>query len=306
MAGILQKTRERIIQGIKYNKTPYLFILPALVIIFLIYIIPALMGFYFSFFDWKLTETGPFVGLKNWQLIFTDPLYSRIYWDTMLTTVYFVLMYVPGYYFLSLALALLLQKALFGKGFFRTIFFFPRIVSIVTIAVIWMYIYHPSFGPLNEILKITGLPPGPQVWLGTTEWAMPAIVAMCVWRDAGYGMLLFIAGLSTIPKELHEAAEVDGHSGLSKLRHVVLPLLKPISFLVLIGGLTFAFQVWGEIYMMTEGGPVRATTTISYYMWQTGFQYWEWGHAAAQAYVLFAIIFSLTILSRKFLKEVKL
>ncbi len=180
------------------------------------------------------------------------------------------------------------SKLVRWKGFFRTAFFTPVVTTLVAVAVIWRFIYHPRFGLLNYLLSLVGI--GGVDWLGDQHWAMPAIILMAVWKNFGYNMVIFIAGLQNIPAELYEAASIDGAGRLQQLRTITVPLLAPttvyISILTMIG----YFQLFSEPYVMTQGGPLNSTLSIVLLMYQQGFRWWNMGYSAALAFVLFAFI----------------
>ena len=267
-----------------------LFLGPALVAIGVFFFVPVLAAFALSFTDFDIYALGSFdyarfVGFKNYAQLLADPLF----WKAFRNTLEFLLIGGPLSIAVSLGAALMIQSKLVRwKGFFRTAFFTPVVTTLVAVAVIWRFIYHPRFGLLNYLLSLVGI--GGVDWLGDQHWAMPAIILMAVWKNFGYNMVIFIAGLQNIPAELYEAASIDGAGRLQQLRTITVPLLAPttvyISILTMIGH----FQLFSEPYVMTQGGPLNSTLSIVLLMYQQGFRWWNMGYSAALAFVLFAFI----------------
>jgi multiple sugar transport system permease protein len=272
------------------NRAVILFLGPAIVAIGVFFFLPVLAAFVLSFTDFDIYALGSFefarfVGFKNYAQLLSDPLF----WKAFRNTLEFLLIGGPLSIGVSLAAALMIQSKLVRwKGFFRTAYFTPVVTTLVAVAVIWRFIYHPRFGLLNYLLSLVGI--GGVDWLGDQHWAMPAIILMAVWKNFGYNMVIFIAGLQNIPAELYEAASIDGAGRLQQLRTITVPLLAPttvyISILTMIG----YFQLFSEPYVMTQGGPLNSTLSIVLLMYQQGFRWWNMGYSAALAFVLFAFI----------------
>ncbi len=267
-----------------------LFLGPALLAIGLFFVVPVCAAFVLSFTDFDIYALGSFsyarfVGLKNYEQLLADPLF----WKAFRNTLEFLLVGGPLSIGVSLAAALMIQSKLVRwKGFFRIAFFSPVVTTLVAVAVVWRFVYHPRFGILNYFLSLAGI--SGIDWLGDPHWAMPAIILMAVWKNFGYNMVIFIAGLQNIPEELYEAASIDGAGRLQQLRSITVPLLAPttvyISILTMIG----YFQLFSEPYVMTQGGPLNSTLSIVLLMYQQGFRWWNMGYSAALAFVLFAFI----------------
>jgi len=259
------------------NRTVILFLGPALVAIGVFFFLPVLAAFVLSFTDFDIYALGSFayarfVGFKNYAQLLSDPLF----WKAFRNTLEFLLIGGPLSIGVSLTAALMIQSKLVRwKGFFRTAYFTPVVTTLVAVAVIWRFIYHPRFGLLNYLLSFVGI--GGVDWLGDQHWAMPAIILMAVWKNFGYNMVIFIAGLQNIPAELYEAASIDGAGRLQQLRTITVPLLAPttvyISILTMIG----YFQLFSEPYVMTQGGPLNSTLSIVLLMYQQGFRWWNMG-----------------------------
>jgi multiple sugar transport system permease protein len=267
-----------------------LFLGPALLAIGIFFFVPVLAAFLLSFTDFDIYALGSFgyarfVGFKNYGQLLADPLF----WKAFRNTLEFLLIGGPLSIGVSLGAALMIQSKLVRwKGFFRTAYFSPVVTTLVAVAVVWRFVYHPRFGILNYILSLAGI--SGVDWLGDQHWAMPAIILMAVWKNFGYNMVIFIAGLQNIPSELYEAASIDGAGRLQQFRTITVPLLAPttvyISILTMIG----YFQLFSEPYVMTQGGPLNSTLSIVLLMYQQGFRWWNMGYSAALAFVLFAFI----------------
>jgi len=202
---------------------------------------------------------------------------------------------VPASVLAALALALLANTTLRGITFFRTVYFLPVVSSMIAVALVWSWMFNPRYGLLNTLLHSLFGIQGP-AWLDDTSWALPAMVIVTVWKGLGYSMVIFLAGLQNIPVDLYHAATLDGAGAWARFRHVTLPLLSPTTFFVLVITLINAFQVFEQTYVLTKGGPANSTVTLSYYVYQNAFQFFHMGLAAAVSYVLFALLFGVTLL----------
>ena len=275
------------------------FVAPALVALGLFFFLPVAAALILSFTDFDIYAVADignlrFVGLDNYIHLLETPLF----WKALGNTAWFVILGVPLSIMMSLAGALLLDNKLARfKGFFRTVYFAPVVTTLVAVAVIWRYLLHTKYGLVNWALGGIGI--GPIDWLGDPRWSMPAIVLFAVWKNFGYNMIIILAGLQTIPEELHEAARIDGASALQRLRHVTLPGLAPVLLVVSILTMAGYFQLFAEPYVMTQGGPVESTVSILYFMYEQGFRWWNLGFASAIAFVLFLIMFALTLVQLK-------
>ncbi|WP_296614831.1 carbohydrate ABC transporter permease [Sphingomonas sp.] len=275
------------------------FVAPALVALGLFFFFPVAAALILSFTDFDIYAVADignlrFVGLDNYIHLLETPLF----WKALGNTAWFVILGVPLSIMMSLAAALLLDNKLARfKGFFRTVYFAPVVTTLVAVAVIWRYLLHTKYGLVNWVLGGIGI--GPIDWLGDPHWSMPAIVIFAVWKNFGYNMIIILAGLQTIPEELHEAARIDGASAFQRLRHVTLPGLAPVLLVVSILTMAGYFQLFAEPYVMTQGGPVESTVSILYFMYEQGFRWWNLGFASAIAFVLFLIMFALTLVQLK-------
>ncbi|GHC73575.1 sugar ABC transporter permease [Pseudorhodoferax aquiterrae] len=267
---------------------------PALALIAVFFLLPVLMAFLLSLTDFDLYALADprqlrFVGLQNYLAL----LRSAEFWNALANTLYFVLLGVPLSLGLSLACALLLHAAAARlQGFFRTAVFAPVVATMVAVAVIWRYLLHTRYGWVNHLLAQVGI--APVDWLGDPRWSMPAIVLFAVWKNFGYNAVILLAGLQAIPRELYEAAAVDGAGAWQRFRRVTLPLLAPALGMVGILTVTGYFQLFGEPYVMTQGGPARSTVSVLYLMYEEGFKWWNLGSASAVAFLLFVLMMACT------------
>jgi multiple sugar transport system permease protein len=274
----------------RQHRAGWAFVAPALTLIGLFFFLPVLAGLVLSFTDFDIYAIGQpdvarFVGVRNYAQVLANPLFWQALWNTF----YFVLVGGPLSVLASLVAALLVSSRLARfPGLFRSIYFMPVVTTLVAVAIVWRYLYHPQYGLLNWALGQAGL--GPVDWLGDARTAMLAIILMAVWKNFGYNMLIFVAGLQSIPEELYEAAALDGASPWQRFLHVTLPGLAPTFLFVGIMTMLGNFQLFSEPYVMTQGGPLRATTTVVLLMYEEGFRWWRMGMAAAIAFVLFVIM----------------
>jgi multiple sugar transport system permease protein len=235
-------------------------------------------------------ENARFVGFRNYARLLREP----VFWSALKNTFYFALVGGPLTIAAALGAALLVNaKAVRFKAFFRTVYFAPFVTTLVAVAIVWRYLYHPRYGLLNHALGSIGV--GPIDWLGDPRWAMPAIILLAVWKNFGYNMLIFIAGLQSIPEELYEAAHLDGAGAWRRFWHITLPMLGPTMLFVAVITMIGYFQLFAEPYVMTAGGPLRATTSVVLLMYEEGFRWWRMGYAASLAFVLFLVILAATV-----------
>jgi multiple sugar transport system permease protein len=267
---------------------------PALVVIGVFFILPVIAGLALSLTDFDLyaladLSTLRFVGLDNYLRLLHTPLF----WQALGNTLYFVAVGVPLSIALSLGAALLLDaRVARWQGLFRTALFAPVVTTVVAVAVIWRYLLHTRYGLINQALGDLGI--APIDWLGDPHWSMPAIILFATWKNFGYNMVILLAGLQAVPRELHESARVDGAGTFRRFADVTLPMLTPTLVMVAIMTLAGYFQLFAEPYVMTQGGPLRSTVSVLYFMYEEGFRWWNLGYASAVAFLLFVIIFALS------------
>lgn len=269
--------------------TGYLFISPWLIGFLAFTAIPMAASLYFSLTEWNIITPPRFVGLGNYrELFFEDPLF----WQALRVTAIYTLFSVPLRLGLALLAAVLLARPLVGNRLFRTILYTPEIVAGVALALLWSWVFNPEFGLINAGLRLLGIP-GPG-WIYSSQWALPALILMSAWKIGG-NMVIYLAALQAIPKDLYEAAELDGAGAWSKFWSVTLPMLSPAIFFTLVLGAITSLQVFTEAYVMTRGGPGNATMFYALYLYLAAFEFREMGYASAMAWVLFAITMVLTL-----------
>lgn len=276
------------------SRAAWLFITPALIVLGLFFLLPVVAALVLSVTDYDLYALADirnlrFVALQNYWALLQRPLF----WSALGHTVYFVVVGVPLSLMASLGAAMLLNSPLARfKPFFRTALFAPVVTTVVAVAVIWRYLFNTKYGLVNYVFDSIGIPTVD--WLGDPHWAMPTIILFAVWKNFGYNMIIFMAGLQAIPGDLYEAARIDGASAMAQFRHITLPMLKPTMVMVSILTVSGYFQLFAEPYVMTEGGPLQSTTSVLYLMYEEGFKWWNLGSASAVAFILFVIMFVVT------------
>jgi multiple sugar transport system permease protein len=272
------------------GRAGWLFVAPAITLIVVFFFLPVGASLLLSITDFDLYAVANpsnvrFVGTRN----YTELLQNPTFWLALKNTFYFALIGGPLTVATSLGAALLLNaKVVRFKTLFRTIYFLPFVTTLVAVAIVWRYLYHPQYGFLNYALGAIGI--HPIDWLGDPRWAMPAIILLAVWKNFGYNMLIFIAGLQAVPEDLYEAAALDGAGAFRQFWHVTLPNLAPTFFFVGVVTMIGYFQLFAEPYVMTTGGPLGATTSLVLFMYEEGFRWWRLGVAASIAFLLFLII----------------
>lgn len=276
---------------IKNTATAYLFLLPNLIGFLIFTLIPILCSLALSVMEWDSSNPMVFVGLENFKRLFTDDTFKISLWNT----VYYSIFTVPLTMVSALALAMILNQKLKGINIFRTVFFFPHVASLVAIAVVWNLLFHPTLGPINNILRAIGIsnPPG---WTASVDWAMPVVIIVSIWKSMGYYMILYLSGLQAIPRELYEAAKVDGANAFQRFKNITLPMLTPTTFFVSIMLTIACFKVFDLVSVMTNGGPGRATNVLVYNIYNTAFVNYEFGYASAISMVLFVIVLVITVI----------
>lgn len=271
----------------------WLFILPALAGTIVFIIVPVICSFGLSFVKWDLINPIRFAGLENYREIFTEPLFFKIFMNTIvfaLSTSFFGII-------IPLILACILNSKIRGSEFFKTAYFLPFITPMIVIGIIWEWIFDPNIGLLANVLNIH------INWLYDTNFAMPALIIVSVWKLIGYNMIIFLSSLSGISNSMFEAAKIDGANAYQTFKNVTVPLLSPTIFFVVIITAISSFQVFDLIYLMTQGGPLDSTNVLVYAIYKNAFEYFNIGKASAIAYVLFVIILALTLCQWKLRKK---
>lgn len=266
----------------------WLFILPAFIGTLIFIIIPVFGSFAISLTRWNMIGSPEFVGINNYIELFQAQDFYLVLWNTFyyafITTIFGII--------IPLILAVAIDRKIKGSGFLKTAYFLPFITPMIVVAIVWAWIFDPNYGILNWFLGV-----GDKIaWLYDKNFAMPAVILVSVWKNIGYNMVIFLAGLQAIPETLNEAAEIDGATGIKKFVKVTLPMLSPTIFFVSIMTTISSFQVFDLIYLMTEGGPQNSTMVMVYWLYKNAFEYFKLGTASAIAYVLFTIILVLTLI----------
>lgn len=274
-------------------RSGWLFVLVPLVLFAVFILLPVLISFVLSFTDYAIIGDTAWVGLDNFQRILGDP----FFWIALRNTAFYTALYVPLGLVVSLGAALLLNRGVRIARLFRTLFYIPVVSSTVATAAIWFWLLNPQYGLVNAGLSVFGVE-GP-AWLYDAKWAMIAIVLMSVWAGFGVNMIIFLAGLQSVPVELVEAARLDGAGAWRVFFHVTLPALSRTLFLVVTLLIISAFQVFDQAYVLTKGGPGNSTLTFVYYIYDRGFGRLEMGYASALSFVLFVVIIGFSVVNAR-------
>jgi multiple sugar transport system permease protein len=282
-----------------FNDTPYavVMILPNIVLFFIFMLFPIIWTLVMSLTSYDLISPMRFVGINNFINIFKD----EVALECLRNTVVFTFITVPLSMVLSIFLAVLLDSGIKFKRIYRAAFFLPSITSWVAIAVVWQWLYNPEFGLINYFLGFFGAPS--IQWLTTSKLSLISVCIVCIWKGAGYSMLLFLAGLQSISSVYYEASELDGASPWQQFIHITLPLLTPTTFFVFVTSIIGSFQTFDIINLMTKGGPGRSSSLLAHYLYQSAFKYMKMGYASALAYLLFFVIMVITLINMRFEKK---
>lgn len=296
--------KKSFLQKINEQKISYLFIALPFTLFFIFQLAPVIISFFWSFTKYNVVHFPKFIGLTNYKdILFNDPLF----WKAMGNTVLYVLGVVPLGVCISLLLAVAIDQKIKFKNFFKSIFFLPTVTAIVAVSVIWKWLYAgEKYGLFNYFIMKLGFQPVD--WLASPTWTLPSIMVMSIWAGLGYNMILFLAGLQTIPQVMYESADIDGAGFWKKFFHVTLPLLRPTIVFVAMMSFIFSFQVFEQVYIMTGGqggigGVLNSGLTIVAYLYDKGFQKFEMGYASALAYIIFTCIFLLTMINKHLVKS---
>ncbi|KAF2958118.1 hypothetical protein AS159_10380 [Thermotoga sp. Ku-13t] len=268
----------------------YLLFAPFCVLLFVFRLIPFVNSIRMIFYKWDILGTPKYIGLGNFTRMMSD----KVFWSSLWHTVYFVILTVPPIVVLSFLIALLINSRISFKGFLRSAFYLPYTLTISVVCLTWQMLYNPYFGLIGRMMKAVGLQP--INWLADPVWAMPAIVITTVWWTIGFCIVLYLAGLQQIPASYYEAAELDGANGFQRMFYITIPLLKRVHVLVLVTQIIASLQIFGQVYIMTGGGPAGRTRTLMQYVYEQGFRYFRMGYAQAMAFVLFLVMLVFTYL----------
>lgn len=265
------------------------FLAPSAIPLLLFTAVPMVSSVWVSLHEWNLISPMSWVGLDNYRRLLADPLTRRVFWHTAI----YCLGYLPLVYAGGLGLALVLNQRLRGRSFFRAAYFLPVVTSWVVVALVWKWLLNPSNGLVNTVLGALGLPqPG---WWTDPQWALPAVILASAWKDLGFVMVIMLAGLQTIPRDVLEAAWVDGANAWQRFWRVILPLLSPSTFFVVVISLINGFQVFDQVYVMTGGGPAGSSQVVVGQIYDLTFRYGRAGEASALSWLLFAVILAITV-----------
>jgi multiple sugar transport system permease protein len=269
----------------------YTFLLPNIIGCLVFILIPVIASFFMSFTSWNGFGVIEFIGLDNYKQLLKDENFKISFFNSIL----FMVISVPITLFLSMLIAVALNQGIRFVKVFRTAVFLPYVTATIAVAAVWQLIFNPTMGPINGVLMNLGIdqPPG---WLSSPTWALISVSIVYIWHSVGYYMVLFLAGLQSIPDYLYEAAELDGAGPISKFFNITVPMLSPVLFFTTIIGVINSFKVFDLIYVLTGGGPGRSTHVLVYDIYNTAFKQFEYGYASAMAYVLFLLILVISII----------
>ena len=281
--------RQDLMAGVTY-------LLPSAVVLLAFVIVPVVMALVLSFSKWELlsVEGRKFIGLGNYTFLLTN----KEFWNTIKNTIYFGAVKIPADIILSLLVAMLLNGSIRGLSFYRTIYFLPVITSTVAVSAVWRYMYDPNFGFANVVLKWLGV--GPQTWLYNPKLAMISVILVALWKGLGYDIIIYLAGLQSIPRMYYEAASIDGANAWQKFWKITWPLLSPVTYFIFIMSIINSFKVFSQIHVLTPGGgPLKSTEVMVLYIYRQAFQEFRFGRAAAAAFILFGFVTLVTQFQRK-------
>jgi multiple sugar transport system permease protein len=274
-------------------RSAYVFLAPGVLIFSVFTVVALVFAFYLTFHRWSIIEPAkPYVGLTNYD----DMVHDDRFLSSVLNTIYFTGASVPITMIIGLGLALLLNQPLRGRAVFRTAYYLPVLTPFVVSALLWKWLYNGQFGLFNYYLMKGHLIDQPLLWLSDKDLAMPAVVLMTIWSGVGFSMVVYLAGLQSIPGEIYESAEMDGAGALRRVIYITIPMLRPTTLFLLVIGIIGSLQVFTQIFVMTSGGPVNKTTTMVYYMYLWAFKYYDMGYASTLAFGLFAMLLVFTAL----------
>lgn len=276
------------------NISGYLFILPSFLGFIVFFLFPVLFSLFLSLCKWNLSAgfgNIKFVGIENFRSILSDIWFTDSMKNSLIFTAATVIVGVG----ISLVLAVILNRMVYIKNTLRVMLFLPYISSAVAVAIVWSIVLQPTYGPVNQFLRSLGIENTPN-WLADVHWALPALIAMYVWQNLGYNIVVYMAGLTAISADLYEAAVIDGAGGLAKFFKITVPMVSPTTFFLVIMGIINSFKVFDQVQVLTQGGPGTSTTVLALYIYREAFQFYDMGFASAAAWAMFVIIFIVTII----------
>lgn len=290
----------RVLREMRKQWTAYLFLSPVLLLFLVFTVFSVGYAFYLSFHRWNILEPAkPFVGFDNYARLLEDERFRQ----AVLNTIYYTAASVPLTIVLGLLVALLLNTQIRARGLFRTFFYLPVITPLVIASIIWKWVYNGDYGLANYYLMKLNIIDEPLLWLADRNLAMPAVIITSVWKSVGFAMVVYLAGLQSIPEDYYDAAKIDGATGWRRLRDITIPLLSSTTLFLLVISVLGSFQVFTQIFVMTNGGPLGRTRTVVWYIYTTAFKDFNMGYAAAMAFALFAMMLGFTLLQFRFLRR---
>ena len=285
--------REKMLRG----ATGLAFIMPSLIGFLVFTFVPVVISLFLSFCDWNFMkgfEGIEFIGLKNYIKLFSDDWFLASYKNNIMFTV----VTVPTLIALGLVIATIMNKYIFGGGAVRTMFFIPYICSVVAVCSVWMVLFQPSYGPINQLLFKLGAK-NPPKWLAAYDWSLVSIMIVYIWQQVGYYAIVFLAAIKGVPGELYEAASLDGAGSVRSFFNVTVPMVAPTTFFLTIMGIIGSFKVFDQISVLTQGGPGNSSSVMAFYVYRTAFEYYDMGYANTLAWALFVLIFIVTMVQWK-------
>ncbi|MGE6754729.1 carbohydrate ABC transporter permease [Rossellomorea sp. NPDC071047] len=278
--------------------TPFLFLIPGVIILGAFIFYPMLNAIWLSFTDYNIVADAEFIGLENYKELFADALFWKVLGQTLL----YLIIVVPALVILPIFLAILVNQQVKGIGFFRSAYYVPVVTSMVVVGIAWKWVYADR-GILNYILESFGLIDDPINWLTSTSTSIFAVMVVTIWKGLGYYMVIYLAGLQSIPDDLYEAADIDGATKWKQIWHITVPLLMPSIMIVTIMSSISAMKVFEEIYVMTGGGPLNSSKTLVFYIYEEAFDKLQMGYASAAGVVLFVITLIFSVINIKFMSK---
>ncbi|MFF2480035.1 carbohydrate ABC transporter permease [Paenibacillus sp. NPDC058071] len=270
----------------------YVLAAPMLLGLFIFTVIPTLMSFVLSFTDWSFiadVKNMRFTGITNYKLLLDDQVFLTSMKNNLI-----LLLVVPVQLILALLLAVIIEKYVYGKSLLKVMFFMPYISSMVAVAIVFQLLFHPSYGPINEMLRSIGVE-NPPKWLADLHYALPSVMIILIWVGIGFCMVVYMAALNAIPRDLYESADIDGAGPWTRFRRITLPLVTPTTFFLLVTGLISSFKSFDIIKVLTEGGPSYSTSVVTYYLYTTAFENLKTGYASSIAWMLFGCVLLITL-----------
>lgn len=278
----------------KNNFIGYLFIAPNLIGVFIFMFIPFIFAMVLAFSNWNHLQglaNIKFIGLDNFARLIGDEWFH----ESFINNILYTFLGAPIAILVGLIIAVFLNDRIYGKTILRAAFFMPYITNGVAVSFVWMLLFNPIAGPINMFLMSIGIKNPPQ-WLSSTKWALPALIIVYIWATAGYNVVIYLANMQNISSDIYEAAAIDGVTGLKKFLYITFPLLTSSTFMLLMTNIISSFKVFGIVAALTQGGPIRSTSVLGYYVYTTAFKYYDMGYASAISWALFALIFSVSFI----------